>query len=542
MTTIMIDGKTAEVPAGSTVLDAAEQLGIEIPTLCFLKGYEPSTSCQVCLVRNRKTRQLVPACATKVQDGMEFDSETEDVHAIRRTALELLLSEHVGDCLAPCYFACPAHMDIPVMLQQIGDQENRLAIATIKRDIAFPAVLGRICPKPCEKGCRRNSADNPVAVCDLKRYVADLDLASADPYLPDCKPDTGKRVALIGAGPTGLAAAYYLRQEGHACVMIERQQEAGGRMRSSSEEELPRSVLDGEVAQIVRLGVELRAGQAVATRDQFEQLLDEFDAVLLCCGTTPNELLTDWGLKVGRRGLEVSKETYQTDRRGLFAAGSLIRGKSMVVRSAADGKEAAACIADFLSGGPIRAQGKPFSSRMGRIDSDEMATFVAGAGDAPREDPVVHSNYSDLDARDQSHRCMACACRAHGNCRLERYADMYGAETGRFGSQRRAYEVIGRGGGVIFEPGKCIKCELCVRIAAHGGEPLGLTFVGRGFDVRLRVPFQGTMDEALQKVANECIEACPTGALAFARNFLGSGGGCGGGGGCSGGCGGSHSH
>ena len=288
MTRVTIDGRAVEVPAGATVLDAAEQLGIEIPTLCFLKGYEPSTSCQVCLVRNRQTGQLAPACATKVVEGMEYDSDTEEVHALRRTALELLLSDHVGDCLAPCFFACPAHMDIPLMLRQIGAQDIRQAIATIKQDIAIPAILGRICPKPCEKGCRRNSADDPVAVCDLKRYVADADLASEDPYLPECLPQTGKSVAIVGAGPTGLAAAYYVRQEGHACVLFEQQPQAGGRMRTeSSESELPREILDAEIGQILRLGIELRSGQPIKTREQLDDLSKSFDAVLLACGSVP---------------------------------------------------------------------------------------------------------------------------------------------------------------------------------------------------------------------------------------------------------------
>ena len=125
---ITIDDKTIEVAEGTTVLTAARQLGISIPTLCSLEGYEPSTSCQVCLVRDRQRGQLLPSCATKAADGMQIDSDTEEVHAVRRTALELLFSDHVGDCLAPCFFACPAHMDIPLMLEQIGEHDASRAI------------------------------------------------------------------------------------------------------------------------------------------------------------------------------------------------------------------------------------------------------------------------------------------------------------------------------------------------------------------------------------------------------------------------------
>ncbi len=174
------------------------------------------------MVKLTASGRFVPACATAAAEGMEVESETAEVHQLRRDALELLLSDHLGDCLAPCWFACPARMDIPRMLRQIAAGDLRRAIATVKRDIALPAVLGRVCPAPCEKACRRGGLDAAVAICQLKRYVADVDLASGDPYVPACGPATGRRVAILGAGPTGLSAAYYLAQQGHACTMLRR--------------------------------------------------------------------------------------------------------------------------------------------------------------------------------------------------------------------------------------------------------------------------------------------------------------------------------
>src|SRR5512142_469020 len=137
MPRLTIDHREVEVPPGATVLDAARKLGIEIPTLCFLEGLKPSTSCLVCMVKVRNQNRLVPSCATVAVDGMEIDSETEEVHQVRRTALELLLSDHLGDCLAPCHFTCPAHMDIPAMLRQISAENLRDAIATVKDTIAL---------------------------------------------------------------------------------------------------------------------------------------------------------------------------------------------------------------------------------------------------------------------------------------------------------------------------------------------------------------------------------------------------------------------
>ncbi len=162
------------------------------------------------MVKLRNVNRLVPACATVAVEGMEIESESDEIRQVRRTALELLLSDHVGDCLAPCHFTCPTHMDIPLMLRQIAAENLRDAIVTVKEAIPLPAILGRICPKPCEKGCRRAAADGAVAVCQLKRFAADEDLASAAPYVPPCQPATGQKVAVVGAGPTGLSAAYFL--------------------------------------------------------------------------------------------------------------------------------------------------------------------------------------------------------------------------------------------------------------------------------------------------------------------------------------------
>jgi ferredoxin len=546
---VTIDGRAIEVPEGTTVLEAAEALGIEIPTLCCLKGWEPSTSCLVCLVKVRGSKRLVPSCATKVVEGMEIESETAEVHQMRKTALELLLSDHVGDCLAPCHFFCPAHMDIPMMLRQIGAGDLREAIVTIKREIALPAVLGRVCPKPCEKGCRRHAADGAVAVCELKRYAADADLASTDPYTPTPAPPTGKRVAIVGAGPTGLSAAYYLRRDGHEVVLLDEHPQPGGRLRYQvREDELPRVVLDAEIVQVLRLGIEWRPNTTIATRAMLDELLGRFDAVLLAWGTldrihpplppgegrgegTPDRpQLSSFGLPLAAHGIEIHRETFMTPRPGLFAAGGAIRVKGLVVRSAADGKEAARAISRYLAApaatgvvhgankSPPEPAAKHFSVRMGKLEPGEIAQFVAAAGQDPRKDPdPAAAGYSPDDAAGQAGRCLHCDCRGLSTCKLRRYAEIYGADPARYRGQRAVFQQCLQHSAVIYEPGKCINCGLCIQIAQAAGEPLGLTFVGRGFDVRVGVPFSRSMEQALSRVAAECVAACPTSALALKR-------------------------
>lgn len=515
MPRLTIDGHPIEVPPQATVLAAARQLGIDIPALCFREGCQPATSCLACVVRVRGRNGLVPSCATLAEEGMEVQSETPEVHQARRTALELLLSDHVGDCLAPCQLACPAHLDIPRMLRQIAGGRLSEAIVTIKQAIALPAVLARICPRPCEKACRRSAADGPVSICQLKRVVAEWDLAAESPYLPDCKPPSGKRVAIVGAGPTGLSAAWQLRCLGHAVTILEEGPEPGGQLRQTSPRQLPRDLLTAEIGLVLRLGAVLEPNTGVGRELSLQELCRRFDAVLLACGTVPKQQVERWGLKPTAQGILVDRSTFQSSLPGVFAAGSAIRGKGLAVRSVADGREVAEAVDQYLAGGPVRPRQKPFSTRIGKLRPEELARLVCQASPAPPRQPEGPSPFSLPEAIQQAERCLHCDCRARSSCKLRRYAAAYGAEPARFRGQRRPLEQLTQPSGLIYEPGKCIDCGLCVQIAAAAREPLGLTFVGRGFDVRIGVPFDRPLEEALGKVAAECVAACPTAALAW---------------------------
>ncbi len=122
---------------------------------------------------------------------------------------------------------------------------------------------------------------------------------------------------------------------------------------------------------------------------------------------------------------------------------------------------------------------------------------------------------SSAEGIEQASRCLHCDCRGATSCKLRKYAAQYGASTRRFKAERRVFQQDTRHAEVVYEPGKCIDCGLCIQIAAAAGEPLGLTFVGRGFDVRVAVPLDRSLAEALSKAAAECVAACPTAALAW---------------------------
>jgi len=517
MPKLTIDQREVEVPPGATILDAAHKLGIDIPALCFLKDCKPSTSCLCCLVKINGAGRLVPSCATVAEEGAKVESESPEVHSARRKALELLLSDHLGDCVAPCFLACPAEMDIPLMLRQISSGDLRGAIATIKHDIALPAVLGRICPAPCEKICRRGDLDAAVAICLLKRYVADVDLASGDPYSPPCLPASGKKVAIIGAGPTGMSAAYYLAQAGHACTIFDENERPGGRLwLETTAELLPRDVLASEIAQISRLGIQLQMNCRIGSQESFLELMNSCDAVLIACGKKALEQAGAWALKTTHRGIEVA-HTYQTELLKVFAAGNAIRREGLVVRSVADGKEAAVSIDQYLCGQTVVNSHKPFTTKIGRMGGEEIQRFAAGASMELRQDPVagIQSGFNAEEAPVQASRCLHCDCRGVHTCKLRKYADLYGADPKRYKGQRREFEQDAHHADVIFEPGKCIDCGLCIQIAAAAGEQLGLTFIGRGFNVRVAVPLDRHLDEALRRAAAQCVAACPTAALAF---------------------------
>ncbi|MHC4657978.1 MAG: FAD-dependent oxidoreductase [Planctomycetota bacterium] len=517
MPKLVIDNRETEVDAGVTILDAAGKLGIEIPTMCFLKGCPASTSCMVCVVKVNGLNKLVPACGTIAEDGMRVESNSEEVREARKAALELLLSDHLGDCEGPCEVTCPAKMNIPLMIRQIADGKLRDAIVTVKADIALPAVLGRICPKPCERACRRAVFDEAVSICLLKRYVADIDLQSADPYLPACSPRQDKRVAIVGAGPAGLSAAYYLLQKGYGCTIFDEHERPGGMLRYGvPRDKLPTHILDNEIALIEKLGAEFQGKSRVGGAVSMEDLRRDFDAVFVAVGQLkPGD--GNWlGLDTSPGRIVTNRRNYETNLPGVFAGGDAVRKRRLTVRAVADGKEAAVAIGQYLSGKEVTGPTKAFNTHIGNLKNGEIERFIACAS---RDSRVVASQgdggFTDEQARKEAARCLHCDCRKAEGCKLRQYAQEYEAKPRRYKVERRLFEQQVQHPDVIYEPGKCIDCGLCVQITSQARERLGLTFIGRGFDVRVAVPFDRSIAEGLKRTAGQCVAACPTGALAF---------------------------
>ena len=351
MPTIKIDGRAVEVADGATVLAAARQIGVHIPTICFGdNGCPPSASCLVCAVKLSRTGQMVPSCAVQVVDGMEVESQTREVEEVRRAAVELLLSDHVGDCISLCSQSCPAHTDIAAMLRQVHAGRFADAIAIAKQHLALPATLGRVCHRPCERPCRRKTFDAPVAIGQIERCVADQDLASATPYLPDKAAPTGRRVAIVGGGPTGLSAAWHLLLRGHDCTLFDERETAGGSLFDEFPAEvLPPEVVAAEVELIRRLGAGFELGGPRVDAARLERLLAEFDAVLCAVGRVSSPEVAQLGLAAGLHGIGVNR-FLQTSRPRVFAAGQAVRRTGRRVHSVAGGRMAAIYLDQFFAG------------------------------------------------------------------------------------------------------------------------------------------------------------------------------------------------
>ncbi len=673
---LTIDGRPVRVTAGTTVLQAAQAIGIRIPTLCHAPGLEPVASCFLCAVQVEGRRTLSPSCALPVSDGLVVRTDSADVRTARRMALELLLSDHAGECVAPCAARCPAGLDIPGFLREIASGDNRRSLEVITERLALPGALGRICPRVCEQECRRCERDEALAIGALHRYAADRDRHAGEPYVPPRTAGTGGSVAIVGAGPAGLAAAYFLQQKGHGCTLFDAAPRPGGMLRYGIPAyRLPKDALDAEIDVIRALGATFRMEARWGRDFTLADLRERFDAVFVAIGAQrpqalgcPGEALA-WsgldflarvagedppevagsvvvvgggntamdcarsavrlgasrvrvlyrrsrrdmpclmeevegaeaeqveidvlvapvrierlddgtrrltcqrmapgapdasgrprpipvpgsefdiecaavisavgqaverslaerdGLQVSGWGIAADPRTLATNLPGVFAGGDAVLGADLAVRAVASGRIAAASIDQHLRGEVPVGEPAMRDIALRPIDDEERAAILRAIETAARS-PVpavtmerrvasfdeVEACLSDADAGREARRCMTCGCRKADGCRIRALATEYDADPYRFAGARRRFERDLSHPDIVYEPGKCIMCDVCVRLAAGAGEPVGLAITGRGFDVAVAVPFGEPLSNGLRESAVRCATACPTGALAL---------------------------
>jgi formate dehydrogenase beta subunit len=212
------------------------------------------------------------ACAEVCPTGAIMDKE------------ELVKGQNRKKALVPCKSACPAEIDVPRYIRHVREKNYSGAAAVVREKVPFPEVLGYVCKHPCEAVCRRGQVNDPISIKTLKRVAAERDEQRVWEINRSISPDTGRKVAIVGSGPAGLTAAYYLSKQGHAVTVFEALPAAGGMMRYGIPEfRLPREVLDREIADLKKTGVEIRVSTPV---ESIDDLFDAGnDAVVVAAGT-----------------------------------------------------------------------------------------------------------------------------------------------------------------------------------------------------------------------------------------------------------------
>ena len=330
MINITINGKKIAAEANETILNIAAANGIEIPNLCYDGRMEAYGGCGLCVVEVEGSPKLVRACSAKAADGMVIHTESPRVRECRAVALELLMSDHTGDCKGPCTLNCPAGTDCQAYVKQIALGNYTEAVRIIKEKVPLPASIGRICPHPCETACRRKRVEEPISIALLKAFAADKVLENGG-YLPEKAADTGKTVGIVGGGPAGLSAAYYLALAGVRVTVYDAMEKMGGMLRYGIPEyRLPKSILQKEIDEIASLGVEMLNNVKIGRDITLDELREKHNAVLLAIGAWHSkslrckgeELDNVWGGIDFLREVALGNEVYIGERTAIVGGGN----------------------------------------------------------------------------------------------------------------------------------------------------------------------------------------------------------------------------
>lgn len=512
MPTLTIDNLSVTVSDGATVLDAARQAGVEIPTLCHRPDLTSLAGCMVCAVREDASNRVIPACATPAADGMRILTAAPDAQETRRFVLELLLSNHAADCEGPCQAACPTHFDIPVMLEQLSRDDPDAALATVLKRLALPVTLGHICPAPCEKVCRRSAVDAAVSICAAKRYAGEQGR-----FQPVAAPETGKRVVVVGSGPTGLAAAFYLRLQGHACHIVEATPGVGDALLKHLAGRLPHAALEKDVARLRQAGVTWSLGKPVSGADA-TRILAACDGMVLAAGAASAPIADALGIPLQKGLVAADRQTFQTAHPQVFAGGAAIQSCKIAVLACAHGRAIAENLGFWMTSGRLAPRlPDRFRSSAGKSVRENLAGLLAdvenGSRCLPPAGGMQPATLAADSVRYESARCLRCACHKKETCRFRDLCTGSQAKAVLQGTRTPAVRVHVHPD-LLFESAKCVLCGICVRTAARMGAACGPAFHGRGFDMRIGPPYGREWTEVPREVMLACIAACPTGAMA----------------------------
>ncbi len=691
---ININGKEYTAREDQTILAVAREHGIEIPTLCEDERVKIYGSCGLCVVETEQSPRLLRACSTLVSEGMIVRTDSERIRASRHTALELLLSDHKGDCRPPCATACPAQTDCQGYVGLIANGEDYEALKLILERIPLPGSIGRVCPHPCEKECRRKLVEDPINIAALKRYASEAvtfgggngAVNSKQALLEEIKtrieaagdtqqlPNAPKRVCVIGAGPGGLSAAYFLRLKGYEVTIIEAMPKAGGMLRYGIPEyRLPKRVLDEEIKFLTETGIKVVCNTAVGKDISLQELRDVFDAVIIATGAwkssklgckgedangvvggidflravsnnepftmgkkvaivgggntamdacrtavrmgadvvyniyrrtknempaeaieiaeaeeegvtfmylvNPTEIISTGGKVTGMRlqcmelgepdqsgrrspvpingmqellevdtviiaigqgfepkgfedvkltrrmTIEANERSFETNLGNVFAIGDATnKGAGIAVEAIAEAWKAAKAIDLRIQAGIERPAAYPdydilVQRQLTEADFDDkekvsrVKQHHLPKGIRKENFSEVTNGYTAEEARKEAQRCLECGCGDYYECKLIRYANVYGAQTDIYAGEKHSSEPDLSNPFFLRNPDKCILCGLCVRVCEEvmGVEAVGL--VDRGFDTYVKPALETEITKTDCISCGQCVQMCPTGAL-----------------------------
>jgi len=483
--TLTINGKKISAKQGDTILEVAQKAGESIPTMCHHPNLTHHSSCMLCIVKETNTKKIIPSCSHPAEDGMNIKTNSQEINNLRKEALELLLSEHIGNCYAPCTLSCPIKLEIPAILRAISQQNFQLAIKLLYDKLPLPNIISTLCPAPCQKGCRRKKIDSSLQIKKLHQLITNHNLQQTTPYQPISAKTANKsqHIAIIGASIVGLSIAYFLQIKGYQCTILEKSSQVGGKLQLEiANNNLSDKILKQELTTLTNLGIKINCNQII----KLQKIQQKYAVIIM-----------------------PKSEDNNKENQNIFCY-TETDNINTIIKEVSQAKKLAEQIEQKLQNTQIA--NKPFNSSMGAITNEELQLFLKEAKNNNQQQTITNLQQASQEAQ----RCLHCDCRKNQNCKLQEYAQKYHARAKQYSPKKRDNFVqIRENNNIIFEPGKCIKCGICVRITEQEQEKLGISFINRGAKLTIATAFKQRLQDGMQKTTDKCITACPTGALAY---------------------------